>query len=106
MPFDDAAVRDQALDDLRPAANIRRRPLLAARVNHPGWIVEVEGGMITKQLHMRLPVGVDGAHILPVTGKGIGIDAFAALHHCRDACATQLIPVRAPSIFTDPSLPP
>src|SRR5712692_9007763 len=64
LSLDDTAVRDQAAGDLRPAANMSRWSLLAARVNHPRWIIEVEGGAVTKQLHMRLTVGLHGAHIL------------------------------------------
>src|SRR5579883_1721440 len=51
-PFDDAAVRDQAIHHLRPFADMGRRTLLATRMNDPGGIVQIEGGAITEQRHM------------------------------------------------------
>src|SRR6266571_3424858 len=91
LSLDDTAMRDEAARDLGPTANMGWRPLLTARVNHPRWIIEVEGRALTKQFHMCLPVGLHGAHILPVAGKGIGIDALASGHHCRNNVATEVM---------------
>src|SRR4051794_21175873 len=55
MSLDDAAVRNQTFNDLRTTVNMGRRPLFAACVNHPGWIIEVEGGVIIQQFHVRFP---------------------------------------------------
>ena len=47
--------------------------------------------MVAKQLHMRFPVGLHGAHVLPVAGEGIGIDALASCQHGRDDVAAEVM---------------
>src|SRR6266571_6266257 len=91
LSLDDTAMRDEAARDLGPTANMRWWALLTARVNHPRGIIEVEGRALTKQFHMCLPVGLHGAHILPVAGKGIGIDALASRHHCRNNVVAEVM---------------
>src|SRR5712691_956380 len=91
LALDDTTMRDEAARDLGPTANMGWRPLLAARVNHPRGIIEVEGRALTKQFHMCLPVGLHRAHILPIAGKGIGIDALASGHHCRNNVAADVM---------------
>src|SRR5437762_324757 len=79
-------------------------PLLAACVNYPRGIIEVEGRVLSKQFHMRLPIGLHGTHILPVPGKWIGIDMFAACHHCRDNVATEVMLGGRTASFSGPCI--
>src|SRR5437764_9931117 len=60
-------------------------------MDHPGPVVEIEGRLIPKQRHMRLPVRLDGAHVLPVAGKGIGIDTLVLRHHRWNNIATEVM---------------
>src|SRR5438552_9534707 len=50
-------------------------------MNNPGWIIEIESGIILQQVHMRFPVGLDGADILPVASEGISVNTFATSNH-------------------------
>src|SRR5712691_12271943 len=94
LALDDTAMRDQTAADLRATANVGGWPLFTARMYHPRAIIQVEGRAIAQQLHMRLPVGLHGAHILPVPGKGIGIDLFATRDHARDNIFTKVMLAR------------
>src|SRR5579859_364227 len=91
MAFDDTAMRDQATDNLRSTANMSWGAFFATRVNHPRGIIEIEGRMVAKQFHMSIPVGLDGAYILPVAGKGIGVDALASRQHGGNNIATKVV---------------
>src|SRR5436305_1258326 len=91
MALDDTTMGDQATGDLSSAANMGGRPLLAPCVNDPRSIIEVEGRVVSKQLHVRFPVRLNSAHVLPVAGKRIGIDAFASRKHGRDNIAPEVM---------------
>src|SRR5258706_12039720 len=97
-------MRNQTLLDLGTSVYMCRGAFFAACVNHPGWVVEVEGGAVIEQLHVRLPIRVDSAYILPVASERIGVDAFSTLHHCWDNVATEVMPGRRTSVFGSPSI--
>src|SRR5258708_2711054 len=91
MSLDDAAMRNETLDDVCPAANMSGRSLFTARMYHPRRIIEVEGGVVIEQLHVGLPIRIDCADILPVSGKRIGVDTLLVLHHCGDDVAAKVM---------------
>src|SRR5205809_3723301 len=68
-----------------------RWPLFAASMNYPGRIVEIEGGLIVKQRHMGFPVRLNGANVLPVPGKRIGVDTPALCHHRRNNVVSEVM---------------
>ena len=89
---DEAAVADQRAVDVGGRPDSGRRPLLRAGVDDPVAVVEVELRVVIEQLHVRLPVALDGADVLPVAVEPIAEDARAAVEHRRDDVAAEVGP--------------
>src|SRR3970282_622042 len=76
-----AAVADGAVVDVRGRPDARRRPFLGAGVDEPAAVVQVELRTVCQQVHVRLPVALDRAHVLPVSVEAVAVDAGAAAEH-------------------------
>ena len=63
---DVAAGRDLAAGDPRLGFDAGRQALRAGGEDRPGGIVEPQRGLGRQEIHVRLPVAVDGADVLPV----------------------------------------
>ena len=91
-PVHDAAVADQAAMDLRRRADVGRWPLLRPGVDRPGAVVEVEVGHVFQERHVRFPVALDRADVLPVAVEAVAEDARPTVDHRGDHVGAEVGP--------------
>ncbi len=96
---DDAAVADEAAVDVGGGADARRGAFLGPRVDDPVTAEEVQRRMVFQQLHLRFPVAVDGAHVLPVAVEAVAVDPCTRLQHGRDDVLAEVVtPATQPGV--------
>src|SRR6187551_1699985 len=82
---------DEAAMDIGGRPDPRRGSLLGARVDDPATLVQVERWMVVEELHLRLPVAVDGAHVLPISVESVAVDTRAGRQHRRHDVAAEVV---------------
>ena len=85
----EAAVADEAVVDVGGRPDARRRALLGPRVDEPVAVVQVELGSIDEQVHVGLPIALDGPDILPVAVEAIAEDTGPGVEHGGDDVAAR-----------------
>ena len=65
-------------------------------MNDPVAVVEVERRVIVEQVHLGLPVGVHGAHVLPVAVEAVSVDAGPGVDHVRHDVLAEVVPLVEP----------
>jgi len=76
-------------------ADLRRCALLGAGVDDPVLVVHVELGPVDEERHVRFPVRLDRADVLPVAVEVVAEDARPAVEHRRNDVPAEVDPVLA-----------